>query len=346
MSHVLSGVGKVMVCAQITGITRVVLIAIEGGPISKLEARELPALKQQVQFDLDTKGISVELTSADMTFDAFVREHSRASDGSQLGQPGALSQTVAVDWLLVEWVLAIELQAANHVLTILPILFGENVSNGMLDLFDTRDADGRTAIERLPAVVPVQEIAVVRKFLLDNDVQPTVELSTRTVRQTVELLTQMFLAVRMWDLCGQGSLDVHGARSVAGASAAPAATLASHAEMFEACTVQAAQAVQETLKVQTTARSVGVEPAPEPEPESAAPVVPEGLPPGSTASSSDETAFLALLRQLDVLEYAPVLIGEDIRTENDLRDMTIDELKELGFKLGSRKRVVKWSSGL
>ena len=35
--------------------------------------------------------------------------------------------------------------------------------------------------------------------------------------------------------------------------------------------------------------------------------------------------------------------GEAIRTEEDLRELTMDELKELGFKLGSRKRVLKWS---
>ena len=44
-----------------------------------------------------------------------------------------------------------------------------------------------------------------------------------------------------------------------------------------------------------------------------------------------------------MLEYAPVLQDEDIRTEEDLRELTMDELKELGFKLGSRKRVLKWS---
>ena len=46
--------------------------------------------------------------------------------------------------------------------------------------------------------------------------------------------------------------------------------------------------------------------------------------------------------QLDVLEYAEVLADEAIRSPDDLRDLTMDELKELGFKLGARKRVVKW----
>eukprot|EP01047_Picozoa_sp_COSAG01_P037927 COSAG01_NODE_3046_length_6672_cov_4.249962_4_plen_76_part_00 len=68
-----------------------------------------------------------------------------------------------------------------------------------------------------------------------------------------------------------------------------------------------------------------------------------GVPPAA-ASVEGETPFTALLRQLDVLEYAAVLEEEDIRTEEDLRDLTLDELKELGFKLGSRKRVLKWGT--
>ena len=55
--------GKVIMCAQMPGVKRVVRIAIDGGPISQLEARELPALKQQAQFDLETKSIAVELLS-------------------------------------------------------------------------------------------------------------------------------------------------------------------------------------------------------------------------------------------------------------------------------------------
>ena len=56
-----------------------------------------------------------------------------------------------------------------------------------------------------------------------------------------------------------------------------------------------------------------------------------------------ETPFLALLRQLNVLEYATVLQEEEIYDEDDLRELTMDQLKELGFKLGSRNRVLKWS---
>jgi len=62
------------------------------------------------------------------------------------------------------------------------------------------------------------------------------------------------------------------------------------------------------------------------------------------AEAQPGTAFLDLLRRLDVLEYASALAEEEIRSEDDLRDLTMEELKELGFKLGSRKRVVKWGA--
>ena len=233
--------GKVIVCAQFRGTKQVVLIAIDCGPISQLEARELPALKQQAQFDLEKKGINVELTSTSMTFSAFLQEHGRDNTDASKAQ-----RTAAVDWLLVEWILALELHAAGRLPTILPVLFGEMDSYGrMLDLFQTRDADGRTAIERLPAVVPVLELAVVEKFLLSHSVQPTAELRRRTVRQTVEALTQKFLAVLMCDLCngqqdGGPTVDVHGAGGAVASTAA---------EMYEACTVEAAQAVQATLQL-------------------------------------------------------------------------------------------------
>ena len=60
----------------------------------------------------------------------------------------------------------------------------------------------------------------------------------------------------MWDLRGQGALDVHGA-----------ALTARPAQMFEACTVEAAKAVQATLRL----RDDEPEPEPENEPE------PEGV---------------------------------------------------------------------
>ena len=53
-----------------------------------------------------------------------------------------------------------------------------------------------------------------------------------------------------------------------------------------------------------------------------------------------------MLRQLDVADYADALAEEEIRTADDLRGLTMDDLKELGFKMGARKRVIKWSAAL
>lgn len=328
--------GKVMVCAQIRGTKRVVLIAIEGGPISQLEARELPALKQQAQFDLEKKGINVELTSTDMTFESFLREHSTGNlDGSKA------QRTAPVDWLLVEWILAIELHAAGRLPTILPVLFGDTDSYGrMLDLFQTRDVDGRTAIERLPTVVPVQEVAVVEKFLRNHSVQPTAELATRTVRQTVEALTQQFLAVRMWDLCNQqqDTIDVHSAaRSMASTAA----------EMYEACTVEAAKAVQETLKT----RCEELEPEPEfelagggaragAEPKLDGP--PDGVPPTAASGVHDWTEHQVAAWLRDVMklgDVAEVVVEERVDGATALV-MDKDDWKELGASGVKASRIV------
>eukprot|EP01047_Picozoa_sp_COSAG01_P037926 COSAG01_NODE_3046_length_6672_cov_4.249962_3_plen_178_part_00 len=156
------------------------------------------------------------------------------------------------------------------------MLFGETDAMGcMRNLLETRDADGLTAVERLPAVVPLQEIAAVEKFLLAHNVPPTAELATRTVRQTVETLTRQFLAVQMWDLCRasagtevQAAVNVHGVASAASASA----------EMFEGCTVEVAKAVQETLKILPEEQPPQLEPEPEAgqDPKVAATVPPEG----------------------------------------------------------------------
>ena len=78
---------------------------------------------------------------------------------------------------------------------------------------------------------------------------------------------------------------------------------------------------------------------PESEPAAVAAAAPsEGIPPSPTPSTAE--AFSALLEQLDVVEYAGVLAEEGIRSVDDLRDLAADELKELGFKLGPRKRLL------
>ena len=63
------------------------------------------------------------------------------------------------------------------------------------------------------------------------------------------------------------------------------------------------------------------------------------IPPTSASTFAD------LLQQLDLLAYAAVLDDEEIRTGDDLRNLTADDLKEMGFKIGARNRVLKWSAG-
>ena len=335
--------GQIIICAQMAGVKRIVMIAIEGGPISDLEARELPSLKQQAQADLETKGISTEVNIQDMSYETFVRDYSSTMSVA------ASSATTHIDWLLVEWLLAIELHQANRVLTVLPILLGEKTGGGMIDLLGTRDAYGHNFVERLPSVVPAEEIALVRDFMLENQLQPSAELATRTVRQTVEVLTQRFLSLRMWELCGDASeYDPHGAASAAG----PSQARGEH-YMFEQCALEVASAVQETLKRRAEAADDAPpsrsqpEPEPEidvePEPE---PQVPEGIPPSPAASTSSADEFTELLRQLNLLDYAAALADEEILSAEDLRHLTAEELTGLGFKLGARKRVLRWSAAL
>ena len=62
-------------------VKRIVMIAIEGGPISQLEARELPALKQQVQQDLEMKKLSVPISIQDMAYDEFAWDYAIRTGG-------------------------------------------------------------------------------------------------------------------------------------------------------------------------------------------------------------------------------------------------------------------------
>ena len=62
------------------------------------------------------------------------------------------------------------------------------------------------------------------------------------------------------------------------------------------------------------------------------------------AASASEAAFAALLQQLGVAAYVAALAEESVRSADDLRELTADDLKELGFKMGARTRVLKWSA--
>ena len=56
----------------------------------------------------------------------------------------------------------------------------------------------------LPVLVPVPYGPRTGTAMLENQLQPSAELATRTVRQTVEVLAQRFLS-RVWELCGDAS---------------------------------------------------------------------------------------------------------------------------------------------
>eukprot|EP01043_Picozoa_sp_COSAG02_P006525 COSAG02_NODE_187_length_30377_cov_3.636271_2_plen_1415_part_00 len=72
--------------------------------------------------------------------------------------------------------------------------------------------------------------------------------------------------------------------------------------------------------------------------------LPEGVP---VCSRTDELQagedFATLLEDLGIAQYASKLSGENIHTAAVLRELTDSDLKELGFKMGDRKLVLKWS---
>eukprot|EP01048_Picozoa_sp_COSAG05_P000363 COSAG05_NODE_9_length_39734_cov_180.598067_27_plen_1828_part_00 len=157
------------------------------------------------------------------------------------------------DCVLVEWLLAIELKRLGKVLTVLPILLGELTGGGrsMHNFFNRRDVCGKNAIDRLPNAVPTVEIAIVDRYLRENNLQASPELATRTIRQTVESLVRETLRIDTWEFCGDGELDIHGSRA---AAAAAAATADSEGNMYEQCTAQVALAAQKTLEQRSEAQ--------------------------------------------------------------------------------------------
>ena len=116
-------------------------------------------------------------------------------------------------------------------------LFGGADTGGMLD-FSAVDANGKTILQRLPDIVPLNEAQVVQKFLLEHGLAPSPELSTRTVREVVTLLTSKFLCIHMWELCGTGQLDLHGGKASAPDSAVATNSASGEIYMFEQCALQ------------------------------------------------------------------------------------------------------------
>merc|ERR1711871_141827 len=184
-----------------------------------IKSKNLPVPKMYIKRHSTVDEFMAEYGSQ-TDIEAFeARYHTKINYPEQAAEKSRDDGTVALDLLLVEWLLAIELERLGHVLTVLPILIGEKTdTGGMLD-FSARDANGKTVLQRLPDIVPLNEAQVVQKFLLEHGLAPSPELSTRTVREVVTLLKSKFLCVHMWELCGMGQLDLHGGTASAPGSA-------------------------------------------------------------------------------------------------------------------------------
>eukprot|EP01043_Picozoa_sp_COSAG02_P074838 COSAG02_NODE_15162_length_1198_cov_1.003640_1_plen_237_part_00 len=210
-------------------------------------------------------------------------------------------------------------------------LFGGAGTGGMLNFF-ALDANGKTILQRLPDFVPINEAQVVQKFLLEHGLTPSPELSTRTVREVVALLTDKFLCVHTWELCGDGQLDVHGAKASAAHSGVATKSASGEIYMFEQCTLQVVKATTETL----ARRPEVVEGSDTTSQESTA-GIPEGRPPSPTLTVTSsgvqdwsDQQVAAWLR--DVLKFddvADAVLAEGVDGAMVL-EMDKDEWKELG----------------
>ncbi len=200
-------------------------------------------------------------------------------------------------------------------------------TGGMLS-FSALDANGKTILQRLPDIVPINEAQVVRKFLLENGLAPSPELSTRTVREVVALLTEKFLCVHTWELCGDGQIDMHGADV-----GPPGSTLATHSAsgeiyMFEQCTLRVAKATKETLarrpEVVEGSATTSQEPATT---TPNATKTEEGIPPEVVAQSHPDVDSWLIAAKLEKYCVAIKEYGYD--SFEALREATEDEIKEM-----------------
>ena len=210
----------------------------------------------------------------------------------------------------------------------------------MLD-FSASDANGKTTIQRLPDIVPVNEAQVVHAFLLENGLTPSPQLATRTVREVVTLLTRKFLCVNMWELCGDGQLGLHGTKVEALASAATG-TGSGEIYMFEQCTSHVAKATQATLERRPDAAEGSTAISHE-----APTAIPEGTPPSpSTAVDDNVDTWLVgagLGKYVDAIkEYGyDTMAALRVASEEDIVEMCDDA--DVKMKRPHRKlMIVKW----
>ena len=64
------------------------------------------------------------------------------------------------------------------------------------------------------------------------------------------------------------------------------------------------------------------------------------MPPKRAAS----TPFSTLLRELNIEKYADALADEEVHSAEDLKQLTAEDIKEIGLKIGARNRVLKWAA--
>eukprot|EP01043_Picozoa_sp_COSAG02_P012061 COSAG02_NODE_457_length_21950_cov_35.452794_19_plen_228_part_00 len=210
----------------------------------------------------------------------------------------------------------------------------------MLNFF-ALDANGKTILQRLPDIVPTNEIQVVHKFLLEHGLTPSPELSTRTVREVVELLTDKFLCVHTWDLCGDGQLDLHGAQVSAPNPAVATNSATGEMYMFEQCTLQVAKATTDTLARRpevaegsaTTSQPATTTPeSGQPGTPAEPPGPPEGVPPtqSSGVNTWSKEQLVAWLRDVQKLGDVADKAAEEGVDGATALVMDKDDWKELG----------------
>ena len=70
-----AGVKKQIILLAQMGAPEVVLLAVEGGPVSDRESRELAKLKQEAQEDMKSKGLDVAVVIEDMEYLTFMKRY-------------------------------------------------------------------------------------------------------------------------------------------------------------------------------------------------------------------------------------------------------------------------------
>jgi hypothetical protein len=104
-----------------------------------------------------------------------------------------------IDNVLLEWTLICELLAIGDLEYCLPVMIGNVTEHTQADGRFITNLFATGIIKDLPAVVCARVVKFVTQVLEDNGKKPSKDLSTRTVRGTVETITKA-LGVLTWDI--------------------------------------------------------------------------------------------------------------------------------------------------